>query len=326
MSHYSVYLWQDIDAEPETPKFGETFLKSDHPLTPEEVEARTIEYVRSSLRGNKNRFDEGKIVVHQVWDASNYAKKLGIFKPHSHLDDNIRNQCLHSRISLKSEKHKMTASDMMYSITQFLRQHDLPLCSLGLTSWQYDGVIDILNGIFGKKNAVVLADWVARFGKTLAALAAFIESGKDRMVIASYVQTVLTSYRNEIGLYLQFENCDFIDSSKDDYLLQIKKTETLGRKPIIYVSLCPGSKRNKRLDAIFQPTISNFVVVDESDYGSHTVAQVRPLMAAIRKNPDNAVLLMTGTNADLAASEWKVTHYSNYTYTDLLHIKHKARG
>lgn len=325
MSHYPVYLWQDIDAEPETPKFGETFLKSDYPLTPEEVEARTREYVRGSLGPNKNRFDEGKIVVHQVWDASSYAQKLGIFKPHSHLDDAIRNQCLHSRIR-GSEKHKMTASDMMYSVTQFLRQHDLPLCSLHLTSWQYDGAIDILNGIFGKKNAVVLADWVARFGKTLAALVAFIESGKDRMVITSYVQTVATSFRDEIGRYLQFANCDFIDSSDDDYLLQIKKAEALGHKPITYVSLCPGSKRNKRLDAIFQPTISNFVVVDEADYGSHTVAQVRPLMTTIKRNPDNAVLLMTGTNADRAASEWKVTHYSNYTYTDLLHIKHKARG
>jgi hypothetical protein len=320
MSHYAVYLWQDLDAEPNLVKFGETFLRGN--LTPEQVEAATKKYVRESMGGNKNRFDEGKVVVHQVWDASAYAKKLGIFKSKSHLDDKIRNECLHSRVE-GSEKHKMTASDAMYCVTEFLKKHDLSQKTLKLTSWQYDGALDVLNAINGKQNAVVLADWVARFGKTLASLAVFKESGKPRMVIASYVQTVNTSFRDEIGQYEQFKNCVFINSANPNYLEQISLAEDLGKLPIIYLSLCQSSKRQERLDAIFAPENTNLVVVDEADYGSHTASQVRPLMAGVKQNPRNAVILMTGTNPDRAASEWKVTHYSNYTYMDLLHIKNK---
>ena len=65
------------------------------------------------------------------------------------------------------------------------------------------------------------------------------------------------------------------------------------------------------------------MIIDEADFGMHTINQAQPLVEARGEN--DVVVLMTGTNGDKAASIWPVDHYLSVTYPELLMEKHADR-
>lgn len=318
MSHYLCYLWQKTESEDSPVKFGEHFAKGD--LDADGIEAAARSRIRGDLGTSRSELDDGRVIVHKVWDVSDYARFHGKFRPHAKIDDHIRNECLYGNIE-GTEWHRMSPEDAIYEVSKELDKisgkHRL---EVELTPWQYDGVVEILEAA-RKPNAVILADWAARYGKTIAALAVFKESDHRILVVSSYVKTVLQSFKKELGCWVQFADMEFVDSGEKGYEDKITKALTEGKRVVVYLSLCNGSLRQDRIDTLFHPKRSVMLVIDEGDYGSHKPAQVKPLKEAVAKNKKNLVMIMTGTNADRAASSWRVTHYSCVTYPEMIVCK-----
>jgi hypothetical protein len=91
MPYTIVYDWEDLDAskainEPEQ-KFGDHFSEAE---TLEQALEETRKYVRGSLGRQKHKFDEGRVILHKMWDASHYAKIHNRFGKHQKVDDLIR--------------------------------------------------------------------------------------------------------------------------------------------------------------------------------------------------------------------------------------------
>ena len=60
----------------------------------------------------------------------------------------------------------------------------------------------------------------------------------------------------------------------------------------------------------------SMLVIDEADFGVHKLGQSQPLVDAI--NETVYTIIMTGTNADKAASIFPVDHFTSVTYPELL--------
>lgn len=323
MPHSITYLWQDIESKDIQVKFGEHFAKGD--LDAEGIEAAARSRIREDLGTSRYKLDTGQVVVHKVWDVSDYARFHGKFKPHAHIDDHIRKECLHGNIK-GTEWHRMNPEDVIYEVSRELDKiSGKHRRECELTPWQYDGVVEIREAS-KKSNAVILADWAARFGKTITMMATFKESDHRILVVSSYVKTVLQSFKKEIGCWTQFSDMVFVDSGEKGYENEIAKALSEGKRVVVYLSLCKGSLRQERIDTLFHPKLPVMLVIDEADFGSHKPAQVGPLKEAIARNKKNLVVIMTGTNADRAASSWKVTHYSCVTYPEMICCKREFNG
>lgn len=74
MKRMMLYLWEDTDSKEIELKFGDHF--NDCSTFVSAVED-TKSYIRSSLGRQKHKYDEGRIIVHHIWDASEYAKHVG---------------------------------------------------------------------------------------------------------------------------------------------------------------------------------------------------------------------------------------------------------
>lgn len=318
MPHSINYLWQDLESKELQVKFGEHFAKGN--LDAEGIEAAARARIREDLGTSRYKLDTGQVIVHKVWDVSDYARFHGKFKAHAHIDDHIRNECLWGNIK-GTEWHRMSPEDAIYEVSKELdkisgaHRHEVEL-----TPWQYDGAVEILEAA-KKPNAIILADWAARYGKTIATLAVFKETDHRILVVSSYVKTVLESFKKELGCWTQFADMEFVDSGEKGYEDKIAKALAEGKRVVVYLSLCNGSLRQDRIETLFHQKRSVMLTIDEADFGSHKPAQVGPLKAVVAKNKKNLVVIMTGTNADRAASSWKVTHYSCVTYPEMIVCK-----
>ena len=91
---------------------------------------------------------------------------------------------------------------------------------------------------------------------------------------------------------------------------------------MVFVSLCYSTKRNDRLSFLMNKKMNKHLIVDEADYGAHTEKQSSILIELYNKNKSNTkVLLMTGTNADRAVSNWKVEDTISVSYMEMLKYK-----
>lgn len=181
--------------------------------------------------------------------------------------------------------------------------------------------------IFREGGRSVLADLCARFGKTIWAGLVADFSRKDITVVATYVKTVHTSFINDLGDKKQFvEIFDFVNCEDKNWKEQIELSLKEGKRVILFLSLCPGSNRQDRIDYIGSVPYSRLWIVDEADFGAHTKNQVDALRQGVKE--EDYLLLMTGTNPDVAIRQW--TNFRKFkeiscTYTELLIQKEKTR-
>jgi hypothetical protein len=80
--------------------------------------------------------------------------------------------------------------------------------------------------------------------------------------------------------------------------------------------MCVGSKRQQKIDYLFSLDTNRLVLIDEADFGVHKAGQAKPLVEA--RGVDDVIVLMTGTNADKAASFWPVDSTISVVYPELL--------
>lgn len=302
------YLWID-QATPEKCTFGERWVKAG-----EDPWKDCCKRIRQSVGKFKHTYDKGQYDVICVWDVSELAKKINRYHPQSRMDDYIRKFIGH-RESTRSEVHVLPALEVKLKVDKFLAKQNQPLPTATLSTMQYQVAQEVI-GSFVDGHKIVLAELCARFGKTIWSSAVAVEQDVDVVIVASYVKTVFTSFATDITSFDQFSQYDHISTDDDDYQDQVRDTLACGRKVFIYLSLCNGSKRQKRIDYITSLEARKMLIVDEADFGAHQEKQALPLVNVLELI-DHA-LIMTGTNADRAATFWPVDHMVSVTYPELL--------
>ena len=148
----------------------------------------------------------------------------------------------------------------------------------------------------------ILADLCARFGKTIWSAAIGRILNVDIMIVSAYVKTVFASFGSDLIKYKQFAKYVHINMEDLEYQRKIKSAILNERKVIVYLSLCPGSQREGRIEFLKKLRCSKFWIIDEADYGAHQPKQVTPIKKAVG---DDYLLIMTGTNADRAVNHWE---------------------
>lgn len=308
------YLWYDKN-QPEECKFGERWVHAGiDPI--QSCEKR----VKDQQKTSKHHWRAGNIVIYKIWDVSEYAESVGRLHSQSRIDDEIRRH-IGFRIGTTGEFHSLTAEVMAIKVNKFLSKLGQSLPMAGLSTGQYNQATDVVEA-FSKGKNVVLAELCARFGKTIFSGAVATEIEANLTIVTSYVKTVFTSFEEDITSFEQFKGIVHINTEDDNYKEEIENALTAGKKVFTYLSLCNGTKRQDRIDFLFNLNTSRFLIIDEADFGAHKTGQSLPLIQAI--GDIDKVLIMTGTNADRAASIWKVDHMLSTTYFELLAHKKTA--
>lgn len=299
-------------------KFGDTWV-------PAGVDAfvKCAQRVRESLNVLKHDFDSGKITIHNIWDVSEYAKKIGKFKMHGKVDTSIGDK---TGLRITDDLYALSYAEMAIRVNKELVQMGQPLKRCGLATWQYRAVTETIKAFEGGAN-VVLADMCARSGKTLYIGAILLETASPITVVASYVLTSFTSFIGDLSSFEQFKNAVLVDSKDVDYKKQVKEARAEGKQVVVFLSLCKGgiaeNKRAERIKFLFGMKEQVLLVIDEADYGAWKVGQFEPLIKNV--GDDDLVILMTGTNADRAVGGWNVDAVVQVTYLEMLMEKKESQ-
>ncbi len=308
-----VYLWEEVD-KPEECKFGERWV-----FFGQDPEKECLKRIRESLGVRKDKFDEGGIRLVAIWNVTDIAEKVGRNYQRSRMDDYLR-EFIGFRKGSTGEIHKLSGNDMKLKVNRLLNKLGQPLMTAALSTKQYQVAGEVID-MFSKGTKVVLAELAARFGKTIWSGAVAVETGVDVVVVASYVKTVFTSFATDITSFQQFADYEHVDASDSDYQQKINSALSSEKKVFVYLSLANGSKRQERIDFLFNLPNSKMLIVDEADFGAHQIKQAQPLIEKLNKI--DHTIIMTGTNADRAATHWPINSMVSVTYPELL-IQKKA--
>ena len=316
MSYTIVYVWEDLDAPESEQKFGDHFSDAD---TLSQALEETRKYIRGSLARQKHKFDEGRVVIHQMWDATEYAKHKGRFGKHQKVDDVIRPVIGYH---VRADVHRIDADTLIERVNRELIKHGQPLPAAGLSQNQCDAAENVLASIKEGKRTIV-AELCARFGKTIWSGAMIRETEAQLTIVASYVLTSFASFKKDLTSFEQFKDLELIEAGEEDWEEKVQHSLEAGLQTVVFLSMCAGGRRQDKIDFLFAQEPNKLVLIDEADFGVHQVKQSQPLIEA--RSEQDVVILMTGTNGDKAASVWPVDHYLSVTYPELLIEKHKDR-
>lgn len=298
-------------------KVGETYVPAgENPL--EGVSDR----IKEQLTTSHHKWKNGTAGCFGIWDVTDLAIKTGKFREsHIYIDDYIRPSIGHIKPNSR-EWHDLPVAEIKYRVDKFLYNagQPLPVASLNiLQAEKAELFLDKINE--GKK--ILLAEFCARFGKTIWSASMVKESGIPLTIYTSYVLTAGTSIRNELAGYEQFKDIAFVEASERNYQSAIDTALTQGKQVVVFLSLCPGAMRQDRIDYLYGLDVNRLSFIDEADYGAHRSGQAMSLIEA--QQPDDIVILMTGTNPDRAASAWKLDFVDTVVYPELLIEKRTVR-
>ncbi len=316
MSYTICYVWQDLDAPEAEQKFGDHFSEAE---TLEQAFEETRKYVRGSLGRQKHKFDEGRVVLHQMWDVTEYAKRKNRFGKHQKVDDVIRPVI---GLHVAADVHRIEADLLIERVNRELIKFGQPLPAAGLAQWQASAAENVLAAVAEGRRTVV-AELCARFGKTIWSGALVRETGAQITIVASYVLTSFASFRKDLSSFEQFRDLVLVDAGEDSWQDTVDTALDQSRQVVVFLSMCGGGRRQEKIDFLFGLNVVRLVIIDEADFGVHRANQSTPLIEA--RSDNDVVILMTGTNGDKAASIWPVDHYLSVTYPELLIEKHKTR-
>ena len=298
------YSWHEDE---EGTKFGERYVYPGQCPVEE-----CLKRIRKSLEVRKDKFDDGTVKVSRIWDVTEYAKKVGKFKPGGHVDDSIR---VHIGYVKQSEVHNLNYEKLNSKVQQFLLNQNQPLPIVNLSTDQYFSVYETVQAIKSGKRRI-LGEKCARFGKTIYSSAIATEIKSEVVIVSSYVKTVHSSFETDVNAFDQFKEYHHINSQDKNYKEQIESLLSQNKKIMVYLSLVGGSSRDERIEYLFGLPKQKFVIVDEADFGAHQQKQTAVLQKFIKD--DDIVYLLTGTNSDRASSTWKIDHMNSKTYFELL--------
>lgn len=301
------YLWYEVGSD--EGKFGERWVfAGQDPMT--EVRKR----VKSSLGVRKDLFNDGTVQIKAIWDVTDLAKKVGRYYQRSRMDDYIR-PAIGFRKGSTGEVHALPADEIKLKVDKYLARSTQPLPVVGLAAWQARTAEQVIADITVGRRTII-AELCARFGKTIWSGALIRETDSQLTIIVSYVLTSFASFEKDLSGFEQFKDLVLIDTADDEYQEVITAALEQGKQVVAFLSMCVGTKRQQKIDFLFGQTQDRLVIVDEADFGVHRAGQAKPLLDA--RGEDDVVILMTGTNADKAASYWPVDKAISVVYPELI--------
>lgn len=310
-NRFFCYAWSYDGFEANTTKFGDTWV----PAGVDAV-AKCAARVRESLQVLKHEFETGRVKIYAIWDVSDFARKVGKFKMHGKIDTTIGDRL---GLRIKDDLYRWSPEELVNRVNNILIKEGQPLPICGLTAWQHKAVCETIEAMENGATTI-LSDMCARAGKTLYIGALVRETLMPVTVVASYVLTSFTSFMNDLSSFEQFRDVVMIDSKDEDYQKKILIARRNRKQVIVFLSLCKGglaqSKRDERIEFLFELDDQVMLVVDEADYGAWKPGQCDP-MVKFRRD-DDVVILMTGTNADRAVGGWEVDEVVQVTYLEML--------
>jgi len=309
------YLWFEQD-KPNECKFGERWV-----FDGQDPEKEVWKRIKSSVGVRKDLIRDGTIQLVKIWDVTEYAKKINRYYVHGKVVDAIRPQ-IGFRKGSTGEVHELPPEEVVTKVNKFLAKLGQPLPTAGLSQNQYNTAENILDAIAEGKRTI-MAELCARFGKTIWSGAMIRETGARLIIVASYVLTSFASFKKDLTSFEQFRDLVLIDTVDDDYQEVVEAALANNKQVVVFLSMCAGTNRQKKIDFLFGQDQNRLVIVDEGDFGMHQLRQSLPLINA--RGANDVVILMTGTNGDKATSIWPVDHYVSVTYPELLIEKHRDR-
>ena len=310
------YVWFDKN-DPLRTKFGQRWVKAG--LDPV-VDCKKRIY--ESLQVVKYKAYDGDIVMVQIFDVSEMAKEDGQFNIKAKYDDFIRNQIGYIH---HSEVHNLPAVDFIIKLNNLFAKRKKGKITANLSTAQYIGTAQVVKSL--KTNNVLVLNLCARFGKTITSPIPALETGTKLIIVTSYVKTSFASFIKDIGTFNNFDDVVCVNSEDKDWKKQVNENLKDDKTVMVFVSLCYSIKRKDRLSFLMNKKMNKHLIVDEADYGAHTEKQSSILIELYNKNKSNTkVLLMTGTNADRAVSNWKVEDTISVSYMEMLKYKDMSKA
>jgi hypothetical protein len=312
MSRMMIYSWYDQDNSLGETKMGDHFVPMECSLA--QAESHTVDYIRTQFPRRARHFNSGR-VLYKVWDVSDIAKRFNKFRKGSHIDDLIREACLGYPGTQGREFHALHFDTVSTKINAYLHRMGTPPPPAKLTSWQAHTAQQVLSHV-AQGRRTIMAELCARFGKTIWGGVLTRETNADLTVVVSYVLTSFASFEKEFVSFSQFADFVCVDTAEPEYQTVIDRALAQGRQVVAFLSMCSGSRRQQKIDYLFGLDTSRLILIDEADFGVHRAGQARPLVDA--RDPNDVIVLMTGTNADKAASYWPVDSAVSVVYPELL--------
>ena len=302
------YLWYEKD-KPNECKFGERWV-----FTGQDPEKEVWKRIKNSVGVRKDLIRDGTIQLEAIWDVTEYARKIGRHYIHGKVDDAIRPHIGYRKGST-GEVHELSASEVKVKVDRLLARVGQPLPNAGLTAWQARATESVIQSIADGRRTIV-AELCARFGKTIWAGSMVRETNARLTVIVSYVLTSFASFEKDLSGFEQFKDLVIVDTADAEYQDVIDAALAQNKQVVAFLSMCVGTRRQEKIDYLFAQDCNRLVIVDEADFGVHRAGQARPLVEA--RGDNDVIILMTGTNADKAASYWPVDHMTSVVYPELL--------
>lgn len=310
------YCWYET-TNPKECKFGEKWVKAgEDPIT------MIWERIKNSLGVRKDLIKDSVVVLEAYWDVTEYAIKVGRYYQRSRVDDHIRPH-IGFRKGSTGEIHELPAKEVVIKVNKLLAKMGQPLPVAGLAAWQARTAENIINAV-NSGSKTIIAELCARFGKTIWSGALALELGKPLTVVASYVLTSFTSFEKDLTSFEQFKDLVIIDSADPEYEAVVNAALARGKQVVVFLSMCNGKNRAKKLKYLFELGCDRLLVVDEADFGVHKSNQAKPLVESVKSN--DVTILMTGTNADKAVSYWPITHMVTVVYPELVMEKKNPKA
>jgi hypothetical protein len=315
MDRMYCYLWWE-KTNPDEAKFGERWV-----FDGQDPEVEVWKRIKSSLGVRKDLIKDGTIELYAIWDVTSLAQTVGRYYQRSRMDDFIRPHIGHRKGST-GEIHELSPIEIKLRVDRYLAKSNQPLPVAGLSAWQARSAEFVIDEI-KKGKRTIIAELCARFGKTIWTGSLICETNASLTVVVSYVLTSFASFEKDLSGFEQFKDLVLIDTSDDEYQEVIDTALAQGKQVVAFLSMCVGSKRSQKIDFLFSRDTNRLVVVDEADFGVHKAGQAKPLIDSQGSN--DTIILMTGTNADKAASYWPIDSSLSVVYPELLMEKRLAQ-
>ena len=311
------YVWGD-DNLPGKCKFGQHFV-----FAGKEPNAGCEKRVKESMGVLSSEYKDP--YIQNIYDLTDWAKDhyKDKFSKKVKFDDHIRPEV--GAHQAGSEIHTITPEELNIRVNKLIKDRGLAKPFANLNTAQYTMVVKMIDRL--KMFNVLLLSLCARFGKTITSLIPALEMKTPLVIIASYVKTVHASFKSDISNFANFDNFEIVDTQDKDYQKKVDEYLKQGKQVCALVSLCNSTKRDGRIEFLMNKKLDKHLIVDEADYGAHKPAQAKILIDSYNKNKSNTkVMLMTGTNADRAMSEWSVDDTVSITYPELLSYREMSKN
>jgi hypothetical protein len=263
---------------------------------------------------------EPNIFIENIYDVTDWAKDVyrGDISDKKKFDDYIRPKVGGHQAG--TEIHTIDPKELNYRLNNLITKRGLAKPVADLNTAQYMQTVNVINSL--KFKNVLLLNFCARYGKTITSLIPALEMKIPLVIIASYVNTVFASFKNDISNFDNFKNFVIVETKDSDYQKQVNEYLKQGKKVVAFASLHKSKNRDGRIDFLMNKKLNKHLVVDEADYGAHKSSQSKILIDSYNKNISNTkVMLMTGTNADRAMGEWPIDDTIQITYPELLSLR-----